>query len=388
LPAGCLYQPPSGGGNEIVPNNVTIIGQNGDPNLGNVSLVRTASRASGSDQLQLGARSSVQNVAIQSNFCDQQTFPLATLKLCPIGLAYNSGDQVSNLQNWPYAQLFYTSGTTITQPGGIVANDSPLIDVLMNNLGDGIYSQTSGGGVSHRIVTGGASGDNGIFINNSLISPANAHIGFHCSEFGTNANSYCSLLERTNNATAPLEQFTDDGPSTATTDWQQFIVTHQSGGNIRNTFQTTTPFNGIFDLINAGNGGGTFTGQFVSYQVAGVGKFQVDTNGIFTSGGISAATPKTICGAGNTYTQLSSDYSLISNDASATCTITLLNPATFPGRILNIKTTQAQTVVSASANVIPRAGGAAAAPILAGAAGNWATLQSDGTNWILMAGTP
>jgi len=75
----------------------TGMNQNGDPSQGNVSLVRTANRASGTDFLQLGSRSTLQNVAIQSNFCDQQTNPTATLKVCPIGLAYNNGDQVANL---------------------------------------------------------------------------------------------------------------------------------------------------------------------------------------------------------------------------------------------------------------------------------------------------
>ncbi|WP_176479108.1 hypothetical protein [Mesorhizobium sp. WSM3860] len=49
-----------------------------------------------------------------------------------------------------------------------------------------------------------------------------------------------------------------------------------------------------------------------------------------------------------------------------------------------IKTIQAQTVVSASSNVVPLAGGAAGTAILAATARKWATLVSDGTNWVIM----
>jgi len=38
--------------------------------------------------------------------------------------------------------------------------------------------------------------------------------------------------------------------------------------------------------------------------------------------------------------------------------------------------------VSASSNVVSRAGGAAGTAILDNVAGNWATIVSDGTNWI------
>ena len=66
----------------------------------------------------------------------------------------------------------------------------------------------------------------------------------------------------------------------------------------------------------------------------------------------------------------------------------LATPAasSFPGREIYIKTIQAQTVVSASSNVVPLAGGAAATAILAATAGKWALLVSNGTNWEVMAG--
>ena len=54
------------------------------------------------------------------------------------------------------------------------------------------------------------------------------------------------------------------------------------------------------------------------------------------------------------------------------------------GREIMLKTIAAFTVVSASANVVPLAGGAAGTAILAATPGAWATLVSDGTNWVIM----
>jgi hypothetical protein len=55
------------------------------------------------------------------------------------------------------------------------------------------------------------------------------------------------------------------------------------------------------------------------------------------------------------------------------------------GRMLSIKTIQNSAVNSAASNVIPLAGGAAGTAILAAAAGRWATLVFNGTNWEIMA---
>ncbi|CAB4156109.1 hypothetical protein UFOVP670_55 [uncultured Caudovirales phage] len=80
------------------------------------------------------------------------------------------------------------------------------------------------------------------------------------------------------------------------------------------------------------------------------------------------------------------DY-LINNKAGSACVVTLPAAGSYPGRVVTIKTIQAQAVNSASSNVIPRAGGAAGTAILTGTAGNWATLVSNGTNWEIMAGS-
>jgi hypothetical protein len=75
---------------------------------------------------------------------------------------------------------------------------------------------------------------------------------------------------------------------------------------------------------------------------------------------------------------------IISNRAASN-TLTLPAAASNTGRILYVSTIQAQTVVSASSNVIPRAGGAATTSILPATDGAWAMLVCDGTWWIIMA---
>lgn len=66
-------------------------------------------------------------------------------------------------------------------------------------------------------------------------------------------------------------------------------------------------------------------------------------------------------------------------------TVTLTLGTATNGRIIKVRTIQAQTVVSASSNVVPSVGGAAGTAILAATAGKWAELMGDGTNWQVIA---
>ena len=115
----------------------------------------------------------------------------------------------------------------------------------------------------------------------------------------------------------------------------------------------------------------------------GFSNVTVGTGLTFLAGTLSAATSAPITktadftvGAGETW--------FINNKSGSTCTVTLPTPSTNTGRQLNFKNTQAQTLVSASSNVVGLAGGAAATAILAASTGDWAALVSDGTNWIIM----
>jgi hypothetical protein len=74
----------------------------------------------------------------------------------------------------------------------------------------------------------------------------------------------------------------------------------------------------------------------------------------------------------------------INNKSGSTCTVTLPAASSWTGRTLTFKNMQAQTLVSASSNVVPIDSTSAGTAILLAVAGNWATMVSDGTNWVIM----
>jgi hypothetical protein len=75
---------------------------------------------------------------------------------------------------------------------------------------------------------------------------------------------------------------------------------------------------------------------------------------------------------------------IINNKSGSTCTVTLPTASAWTGRYLTFKNLQAQTLVSASSNVVLIDGTVAGTAILLAVVGNWATMVSDGTNWIIM----
>ena len=77
------------------------------------------------------------------------------------------------------------------------------------------------------------------------------------------------------------------------------------------------------------------------------------------------------------------DVWVINNKSGSSCTVTLPTASSYTGRVLYFQNYQAQTLVSASSNVVPLAGGAATTAILEAVAGANATLVSNGTNWVM-----
>jgi hypothetical protein len=82
------------------------------------------------------------------------------------------------------------------------------------------------------------------------------------------------------------------------------------------------------------------------------------------------------------------DVWIINNKSGSSCTATLPAAASYAGRILRFQNYQAQTLISASSNVVPLVGGAAGTAILAAVAGETCTLVSDGSNWLMTQYTP
>jgi hypothetical protein len=74
----------------------------------------------------------------------------------------------------------------------------------------------------------------------------------------------------------------------------------------------------------------------------------------------------------------------INNKSGSTCTVTLPTASLWLGRYLVFKNIQDQLLVSASSDVVPLTSTVAGTAILLAVAGNWATMVSDGTNWVIM----
>ena len=84
------------------------------------------------------------------------------------------------------------------------------------------------------------------------------------------------------------------------------------------------------------------------------------------------------------FTLAATENWVINNKSGSTCTVTLPAASSWTGRSVVFKNMQAQTLVSASSNVVPLDSTTAGTAILLGVVGNWATLVSDGTNWVIM----
>lgn len=157
---------------------------------------------------------------------------------------------------------------------------------------------------------------------------------------------------------------------------------------------------GTLDVNNGGTGQtsytdgqlliGNTTGNTLAKSTLTAGSGVTITNG---AGAITIATSGTVITTAPTtktanFTVGATDTWIINNKSGSTCTATLPSPSTNTGRVLYFQNYQAQLLISASSNVVPRAGGSAGTAILADVAGDTTTLVSDGTNWIAMQYTP
>ena len=111
----------------------------------------------------------------------------------------------------------------------------------------------------------------------------------------------------------------------------------------------------------------------------GIGASSPQTT-LSVNGSTSFAAPITV--NSGTHTVSDTAYSLIFTTTD--CVVTLPSPSTFVGRVLHIKNITANSVTSASSDVVPIDSATPGTSILTNTAGKFAMLQSDGTNWIVM----
>jgi hypothetical protein len=111
----------------------------------------------------------------------------------------------------------------------------------------------------------------------------------------------------------------------------------------------------------------------------------VDVNAIIAAIGAASSSPVTKTAD---FTVAAGETWIINNKSGSSCTVTLPAPSTSVGRVLHLQNYQAQTLVSASSNVVPLVGGSASTAILEAVAGDTCTLVSDGTNWLMTQYVP
>lgn len=75
---------------------------------------------------------------------------------------------------------------------------------------------------------------------------------------------------------------------------------------------------------------------------------------------------------------------VINNKSGSSCVVTLPAASSWGGRSVVFKNLQAQTLVSASSDVAPIGSATPGTAILPASVGAWATLVSDGANWVIM----
>jgi hypothetical protein len=183
------------------------------------------------------------------------------------------------------------------------------------------------------------------------------------------------------------------GIGTSTPSKQLDVVTAGSGnvrmqattGNAVFTAESVASGAAILELVSSSGTqtivGGLGSANNMVFSVNSIERARIDSNGFAKiTGAIGRGAPVTK--TANFSLGIAENWVIC--NGTGTITATLPAASSWTGREVMIKTIAAFTVISASSNVVPLAGGAAGTAILAATGGKYATLVSDGTNWIIM----
>lgn len=133
--------------------------------------------------------------------------------------------------------------------------------------------------------------------------------------------------------------------------------------------------------------GGAIAGVDIATQTTGSLDIATRVTGILpvVNGGTGLSARPTVATKTADFTLADTEGWIINNKSGSTCTVTLPAASAWPGRAVTFKNLQIQTVVSASSDVVPIGSATPGTAILPLVVGSWATLVSDGTNWVVMA---
>ena len=184
--------------------------------------------------------------------------------------------------------------------------------------------------------------------------------------------------------TAPRVDLIDQKTGLMSREWYRFFY---------NLYTVTGGGDGITPAINGGTGIGFYSVGDILYAnttttlaklpSGTVGQVLV-ANGPNTAPSWGFATTSAPVTKTTDFTLGVTESWVINNKPSSTCTVTLPTPSAYTGRQVTFKNMQAQLLISASNNVVPIDSTSAGTAILLDVIGNWATIVSDGTNWVIM----
>ena len=185
-----------------------------------------------------------------------------------------------------------------------------------------------------------------------------------------------------NQITAPRVDFLDQNTGKISREWYMFLY---------NLYTITGSGSGITAIQNGGTGLGTLPtdGQLL---IGDTGAYSLHTltagRGIAITNGPGSISIAAVFTAPVTetadYTIADTDTWIINNKTGSAMTLTFPAASAWVGRSITVKNMQAQLVNSASSNIVPIDSTTAGTAILLNVVGNWATMVSDGTNWVIM----
>ena len=182
--------------------------------------------------------------------------------------------------------------------------------------------------------------------------------------------------------TPPRVPITDERTGAVSREWYRWFF---------NQYTVTGGGTGITPAINGGTGFAAYAVGDLLYAntTTTLAKLPIGLTGqvltvaagrpAWATTTISAPVTKT-----TNFTLADNESWVINNKSGSTCTVTLPTPSAYTGRQVTFKNMQAQLLVSASSNVVPIDSTSAGTAILLDVVGNWATMLSDGTNWVIM----
>lgn len=222
------------------------------------------------------------------------------------------------------------------------------------------------------------------FLNNIYVVSGGATLGIaQISNGGTGADTAAQALANLGGGSGTVTSVSGTGNVNGIT----LTGTVTTSGNLTlggalSSVDLATQTTGSLDLLTRSTGS-------LPIDTRTTGNLDVSTRatGVLpvANGGTGLAVRPTVATKTADFTLADTEGWVINNKSGSTCTATLPAAASWNGRVVTFKNLQLQALVSASSNVVPLIGGAAGTAILPGLVGAWATLVSDGINWVVMA---